>query len=119
MASKLEFVEYVADQMSDAGNITYRKMFGEYGIYCDGKIFALVCEDQLFIKITEGGRRIAPELSEAQPYEGAKPYFLIEDVDDRAFLTELVTATCKELPVPKPKAPKKTKATRKKRAEET
>ena len=51
MASKLEFVEYAADQMGAAGEITYRKMFGEYGIYCDGKIFGVICEDQLFVKI--------------------------------------------------------------------
>ena len=53
MASKIEFVEYVADQLRDAGTITYKKMFGEYGLYCDGKIFAVVCKDQLFVKITE------------------------------------------------------------------
>ena len=106
MASKLEFVQYVADQLRDAGNITYRKMFGEYGMYCAGKIFALVCDAQLFIKITEEGRQMAPELEEAPPYEGAKPYFLIEDVDDREFLTELAITTCRALPEPKPKKPK-------------
>ena len=52
MASKIEFVEYIADQLKSAGVITYRKMFGEYGFYCDGKFFAVVCDDQLFIKIT-------------------------------------------------------------------
>lgn len=103
MASKPEFVQYVAEQMRGAGCITYRKMFGEYGMYCDGKIFALVCEDQLFIKITETGRRICPELRKAAPYEGAKNYFLIEDVDNRNALVSLVTATCAALPEPKPK----------------
>ena len=52
MASKTEYVQYIADQLSGAGEITYRKMFGEYGMYLDGKIFALICEDQLFVKIT-------------------------------------------------------------------
>lgn len=107
MASKPEFVQYIADQLRDAGNITYRKMFGEYGMYCDGKIFALICDDQLFIKITEAGKQIAPHLEAAPPYQGSKPYLLIEDVDDRAFLTELTIATCKELPAPKPKKTKK------------
>ena len=60
MASNLEFVEYVAEQLSEAGEITYRKMFGEYGMYLDGKIFAVICDDQLFIKVTEAGRKIAP-----------------------------------------------------------
>lgn len=47
MASRPEFVQYVADQLAGAGAITYRKMFGEYGMYCDGKIFALICDGQL------------------------------------------------------------------------
>lgn len=107
MASNLEFVQYTADQLSDAGQITYRKMFGEYSLYCDGKLFALVCDNQLFIKITEAGKQLAPNLETAPPYQGAKPYFLIENIDDRAFLTEFVTATCRELPAPKPKPAKK------------
>lgn len=102
MASGKEFVAYVADQLRDAGEITFRTMFGEYGLYCDGLFFAVVCDDRLFVKITEGGRRLAPQLPEAPPYEGAKPSFLVEDVDDRAFLTELVSVTCRELPPPKP-----------------
>ncbi len=107
MASRQEFVQYVLEQLSDAGAITYRKMFGEYGVYCDGKIFALICDDQLFIKITEAGKRLAPHLKTMPPYEGAKPYFLVEEIDDREFLTEFVTETCKELPMPKPKKKKK------------
>lgn len=107
MASRAEFVQYAADQLSGAGVITYRKMFGEYGMYCDGKIFALICDDQLFIKITEAGKRLAPHLEMLPPYEGAKPYFLVEEMDDREFLTEFVVATCQELPMPKPKKKKK------------
>lgn len=107
MASKVEFVQYIADQLQEAGMITCRKMFGDYGIYCDGKIFALICDDQLFVKCTEGGRKLAPDLQKVPPYEGAKPYFLIEAVDDREFLVELVTVTCRELPAPKPKKTRK------------
>ncbi len=103
MASKIEFVEFVVDQLQEAGDITYKKMFGEYGIYCNGKIFALVCDDQLFIKITEAGRRLCPTLPEAPPYKGAKNYFLVEDVEDKEMLTALVTETCAELPKPKRK----------------
>lgn len=112
MASNPEFVQYIADQLTDAGEITYRKMFGEYGMYCDSKIFALICDNQLFVKITEAGRQMSPNLETAPPYEGAKPYFLIEDVDNRAFLNEFVTATCRELPAPKPKKPKNAKKTK-------
>lgn len=106
MASRIEFVEFVADQIRKAGTITYRKMFGEYGIYCDGKIFGVICEDQLYIKITEAGQKICPDLSKQPPYEGAKNYFLVDDVEDAERLTKLVEATCGELPAPKPKKKK-------------
>lgn len=107
MASKMEFVEFVADQLRQAGDITYKKMFGEYGLYCNGKIFAVICDDQLFIKITEAGRNLCPDLPEAPPYKGAKNYFLVEDVENQEILTELVILTCAELPKPKPKKQKK------------
>lgn len=55
MASSLSFVTYVCEQMAQAGDIRFRKMFGEYGIYCNDKIVALVCDDQLFVKVTEAG----------------------------------------------------------------
>ena len=103
MASRLEYVQYVAEQLSGAGEITYKKMFGEYGLYCDGKIFANVSDDQLFVKITEAGRRLFPGLPEAPPYPGAKDYFLIENVDVRDFLTALTLTTCQALPEAKTK----------------
>lgn len=104
MASKLEFVEFVAEQCRESGTVTYKKMFGEYGLYCNGKIFALVCDDQFFVKITKAGEKW--KLPKKPPYDGAKDYFLVEDVDNAEFLTKLVTATVKELPEPKPKTPK-------------
>ena len=103
MASRLEYVQYVAEQLSGAGEITYKKMFGEYGLYCDGKIFANVSDDQLFVKITEAGRRLFPGLPEAPPYPGAKDYFLIENMDDRDFLTALTLITCQAQPEAKTK----------------
>lgn len=104
MASKLEFVEYVAEQCRGAGEITFKKMFGDYGIYCNGKFFGLFSDDEFFIKITKAGERYG--LPKKPPYSGAKDYFLIEDVDNAEFLTELITETVKELPEPKPKTPK-------------
>ena len=98
MASSLEFTRYVAEQLSGAGEITWKKMFGEYGLYCDGKLFANVSDDQLFIKITEAGRSLFPGLREAPPHPGAKEYFLIENADDRDFLTALTLITCQALP---------------------
>lgn len=109
MSSKKEFVEYIADQCRSAGVITYRKMFGEYALYCNGKLFALVCDDMLFLKPTEQVKEKYPDLPEKPPYDGAKNYLFIEDVDNAEFLTELVTATYNALPEPKPKKPRKEK----------
>ena len=104
MASDLEFVEYVCDQMSGAGKISYRKMFGEYAIYCNVKVVALVCDNQLFVKPTQGGRSMIGTPVEAPPYKGAKPYFLIDDkLDDSEWITDLIQITTTETPAPLPK----------------
>lgn len=108
MASRLEFVEYIAEQLQDAGEITFKKMFGEYGLYCNGKFFATICEDQFFVKVTKAGEEAFPDLPKAPPYAGAKDSFLVEDIDDKALLTKLTSVTCAALPTPKPK--KKAKA---------
>ncbi|MCR4994999.1 MAG: TfoX/Sxy family protein [Bacteroidales bacterium] len=103
MASNADFVQYVADQCSGAGEITTKKMFGDYGIYCNGKIFGLVCDDRFFIKPTEPVRRLLREVEFRAPYDGAKPYFYIADIDDRDYLSLLVRETCKALHEPKKK----------------
>jgi TfoX/Sxy family transcriptional regulator of competence genes len=109
MTSDLEFVEYVCDQIRDAGRVRSRKMFGEFAVYCDDKVVALVCDDQLFVKPTPGGRAYIGEPVEAPPYPGARPHFLIEDrIDDREWLAGLIEVTALELPAPKPKRPKST-----------
>ena len=107
MASSLTFVEFAAEQMSAAGTITWRKMFGEYGVYCDGKIIGVVCDDQLYPKKTQAGAAILPDCPEAAPYEGAKPHFLIEDPEDPELLARLVRASWEELPFPKPRSKKR------------
>ena len=108
MASDQGFVDYLCDQMRDAGQVRSRKMFGEFAIYCDDKVVALVCDDQLFVKQTPGGRAFIGAPVEAPPYKGARPHFLIEDrIDDRKWLSELIALTERELPAPKPKKPKK------------
>lgn len=110
MASELSFVEFIVDQIEDAGEITFKKMFGEYGIFSDSKIFGLVCDDQLFIKPTEGGRSFIGDAVEAPPYPGAKMCFLIgEEIEDRDWISELVRISVKELPAPKPKKRKRPK----------
>ena len=111
MASDLEFVQYVCDQMRGAGTITHRQMFGEYAVYLGGKVVALVCDNRLFVKPTTAGRAVLGKLKEKPPYPGAKPHFLIEgQIDDRDMMTALMRATDRELPAPKPKKPKKGKS---------
>lgn len=107
MASDKGLIEYIAEQMSEAGDIRYRKMFGEYGIYCDDKMIAIVSDNQLFIKITEAGRAFLDSPSEAPPYPGAKNWFLIEGFDNRDFISTLVRLTTDAVPMPKAKKPSK------------
>ena len=67
MASHQDFVNYVAEQLREAGTIRSRKMFGEYGLYCDGVFFAVICDDQFFVKATPAGEAAFPNLPEAPP----------------------------------------------------
>jgi len=98
MASDKSFVEFLVDQMGDAGTISHRAMFGEYAIYCDGKVVALVCDNQLFVKPTQGGKAYIGKPKEAAPYPGAKLYFLIEDAfEDREWIGDLIRITAQEL----------------------
>jgi len=108
MASSLEFVEYVCDQLAPAGEVTYKRMFGEFGLYCDGKYFAGVCDDRFLVKVTEEGKAFLKEYELQEPYEGAKPAFYIENLDDRDNISELVRITCAALPAPKPRKKKVT-----------
>ena len=105
MASQQKTVDAIVWQMNEAGDVTARKMFGEYAIYCGPKVVALVCDDQLYVKPTNAGRAIAGQLKEAPAYPGAKPSLLVteEAWNDREWLTRLIQATAAELPMPKPK----------------
>lgn len=108
MATDLEFMEFLADQMAGAGEISYRKMFGEYAVYLGGKVVALVCDNQLFVKPTAAGRAFIGAPVEAPAYPGAKNSFLIEDAfEDREWISELIRITARDLPAPKPKKPKR------------
>lgn len=109
MASDLSFVEYVVDQIADDCAVTYKKMFGEFGLFSGGRMFGMICDNRLFFKPTDAGRGFIGDVVEAPPYPGAKPIFLIEDqIDDAEWLSELVRITTRELPVPKRKKRKKT-----------
>ena len=108
MASDLSFVEFVVDLVAPDCAVTYKRMFGEFGLWSHGKFFAVICDDQLFVKPTEGGRAFIGAVVEAPPYPGAKPSLLIGDrMEDTEWLSELVRITARELPEPKPKKRKK------------
>lgn len=110
MASDRNTVALIVDQLSAAADVSARPMFGEYGLYCGGKMFGMICDSQLFIKPTVSGRTLGPNLGEAPPYPGAKPCLLVDADrwDDGDWLAEFVRVTVAELPTPKPK-PRKSK----------
>lgn len=107
MASQQKFVDFIIEQIDITEQITYKKMFGEYGLYFENKMFALVCDNKLFIKPTLSGREFIMDVVEESPYPGAKPCFLIEEkLEDQVWLKKLVEITIKELPEPKLKKKK-------------
>ena len=104
MATEPEFAQFISDQLSSPGNVTTRRMFGEYALYSNGKVVGLICDNQLFVKPTEAGRAFIGDPVMAPAFNGAKPSFLIEDrLDDRRWLAELISLTENELPLPKVK----------------
>lgn len=111
MASNRDHVAFIVEQAGGvAQGVSARPMFGEFGLYVDAKMVALVCDDQLFVKPTPGGRAHAPDAGEGVPYPGAKPCLAIDPdtLDDGDWLAELFRITAAELPAPKPRARKKT-----------
>ena len=103
MASNPDFVQYIIDQCSGAGEIVVKKMMGDYCIYCDGVLFGLICDNSLYIKPTYQGAAQLTEVVMRPPYPGAKEHFLITDVDDRDYLAAITNATVHALPRPKAK----------------
>ena len=107
MASDADFVEYVCAQVGLGGELTYKKMFGEYALYLNGKVVAFVCDNQLYVKPTAEGRAVLGRVSEHSPFPVAKPHFRIDDeLDQRELLQRLLRATALALPTPRPKAAK-------------
>ena len=112
MASNQDFINYVCEQVGLAERVTYKRMFGEYALYVDGKVVAFVCDNQLFVKPTVLGKQFVGNIAEAPPYPGAKLYFLLsERLDDRDLMRQLFLITANELPMPKPKSKPKVKPT--------
>ena len=103
MASSKDYLEYVLDQLSSLNDISYRAMMGEYIIYYQEKIVGGIYDDRFLVKPTKSALDLMPDASRELPYEGAKEMLLVEDIDDRDFLNELLNAIVYELPAPKKK----------------
>ena len=104
MANDQDFIDYVCDQIDDACDVSYRHMFGGTTLYSKGKVVALICDNQLFVKPTDAGRGYIGDVTEAPAYDGSKDFFLIGDeIDDGDWLTELIQTTESALPAPRKK----------------
>ena len=103
MSSGREYLEYILDQLSDLDGISYRKMMGEYIIYYRGRVAGGIYDDRFLVKPVRAAEAIMPDAERELPYEGAKEMLLVDDVEDREFLRELLSAMYPELPDPKKK----------------
>jgi len=112
LSTQASTIDYLLDQLASLPSVRARKMFGEYALYCDEKVVALICDNRLFVKITAAGRAlVGAEIEEGAAYPGAKPSMVIgaDFLDDDERLCELIRATAAELPLPKPPKPKQRK----------
>ena len=103
MPSSKEYLEYVMDQLSGLQDVTYKAMMGEYIIYYRGKIVGGIYDDRFLVKPVKAALDIMPDAEMEIPYEGAKQMILVDDVENRSFLTELLENMYDELPAPKKK----------------
>ena len=103
MASGREYLDFILEQLSGLENVTYRAMMGEYILYWRGRIIGGIYDDRFLVKPTKSAVAMMPEADREIPYEGAKEMLLVDNVDNREFLEELLTAMYEELPAPKKK----------------
>ncbi len=101
MASGKEYLEFILEQLSELPGIAFRPMMGEYILYFNGKIFGGIFDDRLLVKPVPAAIAYMEEIRYEIPYEGGKPMLLVENVDNREYLTGLVTVMYPELPPPK------------------
>jgi TfoX/Sxy family transcriptional regulator of competence genes len=103
MASTKEYLDFVLEQLSGIDEVSYRAMMGEYIIYYRGKVVGGIYDDRFLVKPTKSAAAMMPNAVRELPYEGAKEMLLVDNVDDKAFLRELLEAMLDELPAPKKK----------------
>ena len=109
MATKQATMDYILDQLSSLKNVRARKMFGEYALYCNEKVVALVCDDELYVKITHAGKKLLGEnYQEGFAYPGAKASMQIPGdlLEDQKLLTHVIEVTAEALPAAKIKKPR-------------
>lgn len=109
MASSKEYLDFILEQLSDLEDISYRAMMGEYILYYRGRIFGGIYDDRLLIKPVKSAIAYLSNAEYQLPYEGGKEMLLVDDVDNREYLTGLLDTVFDELPPPKPKKKKETK----------
>ncbi len=97
MASSKEYRDFILEQLSLSDNITCRQMMGEYLLYCNGILFGGIYDDRLLVKIVDGNKKY--NMQQAIPYDGAKPMYFVDDVDNKEKLMEIVSDTVKDLPI--------------------
>ena len=102
MASSKEYLDFILDQLSELDGISWRKMMGEYILYRHGKIVGGIYDDRFLVKPTRSAAAMMPYAGMEIPYEGAKEMLLVDNVENREFLRELLEAMDGELPAPKP-----------------
>ena len=103
MASSKEYLDFILEQLSQLEDLTFRAMMGEYIIYYRGKIVGGIYDDRFLVKPTKSAKAMMPDAQYELPYEGAKEMLLVDDVDNREFLCDLLSAMYEELPAPKKK----------------
>ena len=103
MASSKEYLDFILEQLSGLEGITYKQMMGEYILYMKGRIFGGIYDDRFLVKPTKAAAGMMPEADRELPYEGAKEMLLVDHVENREFLRELLEAMVDELPSPKKK----------------
>lgn len=103
MASSREYLGFVLEQLSEVSGISYRAMMGEYIIYCQGKVIGGIYDDRFLVKPTASAKRLMPDAPYELPYEGGSEMLMVEDIDNKEFLRELIEHMADELPMPKKK----------------
>ena len=103
MASSKEYLNFILEQLSELDDVSYRAMMGEYIIYYHGKVIGGIYDDRFLVKPTKSAVAMMPNAEMELPYDDAKEMLLVDDVDNKEFLRELLEAMYSELPAPKKK----------------